>query len=514
MNWLAHGEQMRNIDRTAMEEYAVPGILLMEAASSFVARIALEVFQPHGAIVVVAGGGNNGGDGWGAARHLAAAGLPVKVVTSVYPGELQGDAATQFALYAGYGLPWQRYGGAEQFDDCVLILDALLGTGVEGAARGLAAAIISAINAASAPVLAVDIPSGLPSGCQAAAGEVVQATATASLGLAKAGLYTPVGRRAAGKIYVDAIGLPPKLLKNTGLILNDAVNAARGLPPRLMDSNKGSYGHGLLVAGSRGMSGAAILAGNSALRSGIGLLTIACPDAINPSIQGSLWEALTLPLPSSDEGTFAPEAHSHVELNKYSATAIGPGCRVGPGARALVEQLIQSPLPLVLDADALNVLAPGIPARGYPTVVSPHPGEMARLLGNNIEDVLANPLATCRRAARQWGCTVVLKGTSSYIASPQGNAAVNITGTHGLATGGSGDILLGLLLGLLAQGTQSFAAACTATWLLGTASELAGGGSVTSQLPRDVLGKIGCAIAQLEAVSTGNFPGNIFCRNK
>lgn len=502
MIYLADGEQMRNIDRRAMTEFAVPGLLLMEAASSFAARIALEVFRPQGPIVVVAGGGNNGGDGWGAARHLAAAGQSVTVVTSVDPAQLQGDAAAQFALYQGYGLPWEMYRGREQFAHCALILDALLGTGVKGTPRGQAAEIIAAINSAPAPVLAVDIPSGLPAGSQPAAGEVVQATATASFGLAKAGLYTPAGRRAAGKVFVDAIGLPPQLLSDTGLILNDAANAARGLPQRMLDSHKGSFGHGLLVAGSRGMAGAAMLAGNSALRSGIGLLTIACPHPLNATIQGSLWEALSLPLPSSEAGTFAPEAAQDLDLKKYSAAAIGPGCRVCPGTEALVKRLIRSPLPLVLDADALNSLAPGVPARDYPTVISPHPGEMARLLASSTEDVLAEPLATCRRAARQWGCTVILKGASTYISDPQGKAAVNITGTHGLATGGSGDILTGLLLGLLAQGTDPFAAACTATWLLGTASELAETGSLASQLPRDVLAQIGSALARLETVST------------
>ncbi|MGI6365537.1 MAG: NAD(P)H-hydrate dehydratase [Bacillota bacterium] len=502
MIYLADGEQMRNIDRQAMAEYAVPGLLLMEAASSFAARIALEVFRPQGPVVVVAGGGNNGGDGWGAARHLAAAGRSVKVVTSVDPAELQGDAAAQFALYQGYGLPWEMYRGREQFAHCALILDALLGTGVKGAPRGQAAEIIAAINSAPAPVLAVDIPSGLPAGCLPAAGEVVQAEATATFGLAKAGLYTPAGRRAAGTVFVDAIGLPPQLLADTGLVLNDAANAARGLPRRPPDSHKGSFGHGLLVAGSRGMAGAAILAGNSALRSGIGLLTIACPHPLNATIQGSLWEALSLPLPSTEAGTFAPEAAQDLDLEKYSAAAIGPGCRVCPGTAALAERLIRSPLPLVLDADALNTLAPGIPVRDYPTVISPHPGEMARLLACNTEDILANPLDTCRRAARQWGCTVILKGASSYISDPRGNAAVNITGTHGLATGGSGDILTGLLLGLLAQGAEPFAAACTATWLLGTASELAETASLASQLPRDVLAQIGLALARLEAVST------------
>lgn len=513
MKWLADGEQMRNIDKRAMEEYGIPGQLLMEAASSFVARVAMAECLHQGPIVVVAGGGNNGGDGWGAARHLSSAGRAVTVVSSVDPGELQGDAGLQFKLYDSCCLPWERYTGPQQFRDCALLVDALLGTGVSGAPRGQAAEIIAAINAAPAQVLAVDIPSGLPAGNVFPGGEVVRAMATATFGLAKAGLYTPAGRQVAGQIFLDPIGLPYQLLGDTGLVLNDSTHAAGGLPRRSMDSHKGSFGHGLLVAGSRGMSGAAILAGNSALRSGIGLLTVACPTEVDAIIQANLWEALSLPL-AGEGGGLTPQGAEDVDLGNFKAAAIGPGCRVCPGTKAWTQRLIQSQLPLVLDADALNSLAPGIPRRDYPTIISPHPGEMARLMGNNIEDVLADPLETCRRAARQWGCTVILKGASSYIASPQGQAAVNITGTHGLATGGSGDILTGLLLGLVAQGVESFAAACTATWLLGKASEMAGQDSVTSQLPRDVLDKIGCAIAQLEGISTGNFPGNIFCRNK
>ena len=489
--WLADGDQMRAIDKRAMEEYAVPGLVLMEAASSFTARIAQEFFAPRGLVTVVTGGGNNGGDGWGAARHLAARGLPVQVITAVDPLELQGDAAAQFRMYREYGLPWEKYRGGEQFASAELIIDALLGTSVRGEPRGTAAEIIAAINASPAPVLAVDIPSGLPAGFYPPPGPTVVARATATFGLAKAGLYTPAGRQAGGKVFVDAIGLPPQLLRNTGLVLNTAAHAARALPQRRRDSHKGSYGHGLLVAGSKGMSGAAIMAGTAALRGGLGLLTIACPQQVNAVIQSSLWEALSLPLPDTEQGALSPEAVELVEPEKYRAAAIGPGCRECAGTRALADLLLQSPLPLVLDADALNVLAPGIPRRPAPTVVTPHPGEMARLLAAPVAEVVAAPLDACRRAARQWQCTVILKGASTCIADPDGNAAVNITGTDGLATGGSGDILTGLLLGLLCQGAEPFAAACAAAWLLGTASELAAGETGTaSQLPRDVLAKL------------------------
>jgi len=499
MIWLADGKQMREIDRRAIDEIGIPGQLLMEAAASFTGQVAVEEFDLCGQIVVVVGGGNNGGDGWGVARHLAARHLPVRVVTAVDPTELSGDAALEYQVYEKYGLPWERYTGPSQFQDCCLVIDALLGTGVRGKPRGVAGEIIVGINASPAPVLAVDIPSGLLAHCAPPAGPVVQAQVTATFGLAKTGLFTPQGRQAAGKVRVDPIGLPRELLK-TGLVLNDVTHAALGLPQRSMNSHKGSFGHGLLIAGSQGMSGAALLAGNSALLAGIGLLTLACPQSINQVVENNLWEALSLPLPTTESGTFAEI--EDIELDRYSAAAVGPGCRVCPGTKSLVQALMQSSLPLAVDADGLNAMAPGFPRRQYPTVISPHPGEMARLLGKNIQEVTDAPLAAAQRAAEDWDCTVILKGSTTFIAGQQG-AALNITGTNGLATGGSGDVLTGLVLGLLAQGTDAFAAACTATWLLGRASELAAKelGTV-SQLPRAVQGHLSAAIRQLEEIST------------
>jgi NAD(P)H-hydrate epimerase len=500
--WLATGEQMQKIDSTAIETYGIPGLVLMEAASCFAAGVATEMLAPGGRVVVGTGSGHNGACGWGMATHLAAKGIPVRVVSTIDPLELSGDAKAQYRLYHSSGLAWEQYTSPGQLTDCELLVDALLGTGIQGKPRGITQEIIQGINSAAGDVLAIDIPSGLPSDCSGPGGEVVQAAGTVSFGLAKAGLYTPAGRQAAGRIFIDPIGLPEQLLRGTGLILNDAANAAQHLPRRSLDSHKGSYGHGLLVAGSRGMSGAALLAGSAALRSGIGLLTAACPDVINQVIETNLWEALSLPLPST-EGSFGPDAVNGFELDKYSAAAVGPGCRVCDGTRAMVNLLVESNLSLVIDADGLNSLVKGVPRRKAGTIVSPHPREMTRLLGNNIGEVLANPLETARRAAREWGCIVILKGATSYIAAPDGLTALNITGTDGLATGGSGDVLTGLLLGLLAQGVAPFAAACTGTWLLGRASELAAQELGTApQLPRDVLQCLPSALSSVSSVST------------
>ncbi|MTI95703.1 MAG: NAD(P)H-hydrate dehydratase [Firmicutes bacterium] len=499
MTWLTTGKQMRQIDRRAIEELQVPGALLMEAAAVFTANVASEHCRRGGNVAVICGSGNNGGDGWGAARHLAARGYSVMVYTACDPETLEGDARLQHQLYVAYDLPWSRYRGPADLTQADLIVDALLGTGVRGAPRDDAAAIIRDINDSDVPVLAVDIPSGLPAEAVPAPGVVVRASATASFGLAKLGLYAN-GCQYAGKVYVDPIGLPAHFLRDTGIILNDKENARRGFPERRIDSHKGTYGHALLVAGSRGMSGAAMLAGTAALKSGIGLLTVACPRSLNEVLESNLWEALTLPLPETEAGTFAPEAAAAIQggMSRYRAAAVGPGLGQRPEAKALVTTLLDSGLPLVVDADGLNLLAGELPERKATLVISPHPGEMARLLGNTIEQVLAEPLAIARAAARRWRCVVILKGATSYIAEPAGSVAVNISGTDGLATGGAGDVLTGLILGLLCQGSDPFAAACTAAWLLGRSSELAADQLGTaSQLPRDVLAHLPRAVCQL-----------------
>lgn len=497
MQWLVDGDQMRGIERQANDECGLPGQNLMEAASAFTARIALGFF-PRGPVTVVAGAGNNGGDGWGIARHLAAGADDVKVITAVDPKGLSGDAAAQFQIFDKISGNWERYAKPSQLFGSALIIDALLGTGLKGKPRKEMAEIIAAINSCQGLVLAVDLPSGLPAGFFSPQGPVVQANATATFGLAKAGLFTPAGRLASGRLFTDPIGLPAFLLKDTGLVLNSGSFAARGLVRRSSGSHKGTFGHGLLAAGSQGMSGAALLAGNAALRSGIGLLTIACPTAIQPLIAANIWEALTLPVTSSEQGGFSEQAAAELPLDRFSAAAVGPGCRDCPGTKALVGGLLKSDLPLVIDADGLNVLAPGIPLRTAPTVATPHPGEMARLLACTVDEVLADPLACCRKGAKSWGSVVILKGATSCIADPSGAAALNITGTAGLATGGSGDILTGLVLGLLAQGTEAFPAACAAAWLLGKASELAAHSQGNaSQLPRDVLSALPKAMDML-----------------
>ncbi len=495
--WLSTAEQMREIDRRAMEA-GIPGVALMEAAGIFAAGVAETMLDRRGLIIVVCGPGNNGGDGWVVARHLAARGHGVLVISVVDPRKLQGEASGQFQAARGAGIKWQRWQQGK-LPEAVLIVDALLGTGAEGAPRSPMDEVIRDINEHSAPVLALDIPSGLPADGQPPNWPVIKADATATFGLAKVGLFAGAGLTHAGVVHVDPIGITSELLNETGIMLNTDKHAARGLPARRRNSHKGDYGHGLLLAGSKGMSGAALLAGEAALRSGLGLLSVAAPEDTAAIVTGSLAEALTVPLPQTDSGAACCAGCELDErIKRCAAAAAGPGLGTDKATLPCIQALLASDLPLVLDADALNLLAPGLPARSASLVVTPHPGEMARLLGTEIDLVTANPLAAASRAADEWKCVVVLKGAVSWIAQPGGPVVVNTTGNDGLATGGSGDVLTGLLLGLMAQKVPAFPAAVTACWLLGRSAELAKEKLGTaSQLPSDAINFLPAAWRQL-----------------
>ncbi len=494
---LSTAGQMRKTDRRAMET-GIPGLALMEAAGVFAANVAETITAGQGRIVVACGSGNNGGDGWVVARHLAARGHEVLVLSVVPPDKLGGDAACQFLAARGAGVNWQAW-QQQAIPEADLLVDALLGTGVDGAPRPPLDKLIQAINGHSAPVLALDIPSGLPSDGQPPGWPVVKAKATATFGLAKVGLFAAAGLANAGRVHVDPIGIAPQLMGETGIMLNTEENAARGLPARRRNSHKGSYGHGLLLAGSRGMSGAALLAGEAALRSGLGLLSVAAPQDTAAIVTGHLAEALTIPLAQTESGAACCEGGELAgKIGGCSAAAAGPGLGQDRAVLPCIQELVDSDLPLVLDADGLNLLAPGIPVREAPLVITPHPGEMSRLLGVDVERVVADPLNVVARAAEKWNCVVVLKGAVSWIAQPGGPVVVSAVGSEGLATGGSGDVLTGLLLGLLSQKVPAFSAAAAACWLMGRSSELAKHTLGTaSQLPRDVIGFLPAAWLEL-----------------
>jgi hydroxyethylthiazole kinase-like uncharacterized protein yjeF len=484
---LPTSEEMAALDRRAAEEFGVPTIVLMEAAGRAVfeaARRMTTTTAPR--VVVVAGKGNNGGDGLVAARLMLAAGWRVTVVLVARDVEVTGDAATalQAARRAGVeiinldslALPGLRglLGGAD------LVVDGLFGTGFRGPVVGLAAKTIEALNAAGRPVLAIDVPSGVHGDTGAADGTSVRASATVTMGLPKIGLVLAQGAEAAGRIWVADVGHPPRLLESADVrtSLVTARMVAASVPARKMDAHKGQFGRVLVVAGSVGHTGAAVLAALGALRAGAGLVTLGVPAAAYPVVGPAVIEAMPHPLPDTDGALAAEAADTVLDMAATAdAVACGPGLGTGRGSAAVVRRLLAAcPCPLVLDADALNVMAaaPGdLAAARPPLVLTPHPGEMARLLGASTEDVQRHRLQVARAAAERFRAVVVLKGARTIVADPSGEAFVVPTGNPAMAAGGMGDVLTGAVAALVGAGLPPRDAAWAGAYLHGLAGDLA-----------------------------------------
>ncbi len=479
--------EMREVDRLTTERFGVPSLQLMEAAGKSVAELLLEQYghkypDPPGRVVVLCGKGNNGGDGFVVARHLKQKAKQVNVYLLAKPDELRGDAAKNFQRWQEQGggvtvlqsaADWEKAWG--EISGAEVIVDALLGTGIRGPAGGLIGQAIEDVNRLSreataarpAWVVAVDTPSGLPSDGEAATGPVIHAHWTVTFTAPKIGQLISANAGCCGQLAVRGIGSPAALVEETG---QESLRWAgpeefAGLPlVRSAEAHKGSYGHVLLVAGSLGKTGAAVLAGQAALRGGGGLVTIATPEPALPIVAGSQPEYMTEGLPATNAGTLAAAGiHSQrfAELLRgKTVVAIGPGVGQHPETQEFIRGAVaESELPIVLDADGLNAFA----GRGDLLakkktrflVVTPHPGEMARLLGSSTAQVQQDRVKTAVDAAKEWNVYVVLKGFHTILASPGGQVFVNTTGNPALAKGGSGDVLTGLLGALIAQfGTE------------------------------------------------------------
>lgn len=475
-----------------------PSLTLMERAGAAVAQAAVActggIFARR--VVVLCGKGNNGGDGLVAARRLAALGARPVVVFLEDPAGLRGDPQANLARLAGTSVRQLAYDPQAldaELARCDVVVDALVGTGFRGSLTGNAAAAVEAVNASGAPVVAADIPSGVDGATGRVDGPAIRARVTVTMAAAKLGLVLHPGSGCAGRVEVADIGIatpgPPAV---TGLPDRDDVAAVLGRRP--LDSHKRSVGTVLIVAGSVGMTGAAALAAKSALRCGAGLVTVATVTSMAKGVDLAVLEATTLALPETVYGTLAPAAADLVlkRAETVDAVAIGPGLSTHPetvqAVRAMVAGLHK---PLVVDADGLNALA-GDPAilahRGAPTVITPHPGELSRLLGTTTRAIQADRLAAAAKAADLLQCVVVLKGYRSIVAAPGGRMVVVTTGGPALATGGTGDVLTGATVTLLAGGAEPFAAAWAASWLHGRAGDVLGGrmgnrGVVAGDLP-------------------------------
>jgi ADP-dependent NAD(P)H-hydrate dehydratase / NAD(P)H-hydrate epimerase len=466
--------QMARADAASIAA-GTPGAVLMDRAGRAVARAVIRVAGGRYGCraVIVCGKGNNGGDGFVAAHALAREGMGVRCLIVGDLSTITGDAAHHLGTMRAAGVradPFEtvRLQGAD------VIVDALFGTGFRGAAEGEAGRAIDAINAAPAPVVAVDIPSGVNGETARVEGPAVRATVTVAMGAEKVGTAVTPGALCAGTVETVDIGIG---VEPSGLAVVEADDVDAVLPRRAAESHKRSNGSVVLLGGSNGMSGAMILAASAAARAGAGYVTAGLTAAIDPIVSEALPEVLTRAITS--EPVLGPEALKEASeaLDRADAVAVGPGLGTGPEQADLVEAVLaEVEVPVVVDADGLNVLAgrtDSLAARRPPTVITPHPGELARLLEVPTAEIQADRLGAARRAANDFGCFVVLKGFRSVIAAPDGAAVVNPTGGPELATAGTGDVLTGLTVALLAQGLGGFEAAWAAAFVHGEAGAAA-----------------------------------------
>jgi ADP-dependent NAD(P)H-hydrate dehydratase / NAD(P)H-hydrate epimerase len=477
---LVSAAQMRALDEHTIRKLGVPGDVLMESAGRAVVQVVLALLAPGDSVCVVCGPGNNGGDGLVIARHLHQLGVPVRA--ALLSERLGGDAAPQLVRARAVGVPLD--GKRWRAPASGVIVDALFGTGLARTLAGDASASVKRINAARSArpgavrVVAVDLPSGLSSDTGQVLGAAVAADVTVTIGLPKLGLVFEPGRGLAGRITVARIGIAdavPNLRLDTSIWTR--AGAAAALPVRPNDAHKGTFGHALLVAGSEGKTGAAALCAEGAGRVGAGLVTLACPAGLNDILEAKITEAMTAPLPDTGARQLAAAAEDGIVALAATRDAVGLGPGIGRArettglVRALAKRL---DLPLAIDADGVVAFAGELEllrSRRAPTVLTPHPGEAAAVLGVKPAQINADRARAARELAAKSGAVVLLKGAGTAIAAPDGELIVNPTGGPALATGGTGDVLLGVVTGLLAQGVPPLRAAALAAYLHGAAGD-------------------------------------------
>jgi hydroxyethylthiazole kinase-like uncharacterized protein yjeF len=455
--------EMREIDRLTSQRFGVPSLTLMENAGASVAKFVRTEYRSARRIGVICGKGNNGGDGFVAARHLQESGREVQVLLLCDPGELRGDAAEMFnrlSVRPVLATSEQEFAaaGPQQVYEADVLVDAILGTGFRPPVSGLYAQAIQRFFASDAPIVAVDIPSGLHAEAfgDAVSGPVAPASATVTFTAPRpAHVFSPAVH---GPVVVAPIGSPPEaVISALNLELTTAADIGDFVALRAPASNKGDFGHVLVIGGSLGKAGAAAMAGMAALRAGAGLVTVAVPESILPTVASFAAELMTIPLPETAAGTIALRALESGGLDQAirgkTVLALGPGISRDEETSEVVRRLVrQYQVSMVLDADGLNAFEGRASELGHASLVlTPHPGEMARLTGMTTADVQKDRVAVARGFAAEHSLTLVLKGHRTLIAEPDGHVWVNATGNPGMATGGTGDILTGLLAGLLSQ---------------------------------------------------------------
>jgi ADP-dependent NAD(P)H-hydrate dehydratase / NAD(P)H-hydrate epimerase len=471
---ILNAEQMRNIDRRATERYGVPSIVLMENAAIAVVDAIFEHYPESGRVALLCGTGANGGDGFAVARHLENRGVVPVVIVVGERSSIRGDARTNLDVCERLGIPLFDIRSADDIEtmlahaaDADLIVDAIFGTGLNRAPGGIHADVIRGLAELRIPVLAVDLPSGANASSHEPFEPCVQAEVTVTFAAPKLCHVFEPAALYCGEVIVADITIPETALEQEDVTLA-LITPKDVLPlvePRLANTHKGTYGHVAMIAGSPGRSGAAVMCARGALRAGAGLVTVMTDKKTARLVHAGSVESMTYS--GSDLSAF---------LDRKDAALVGPGLADDDGAYEHTRELVAAiELPLLLDASGLNAFAnraSDINPRGLPRVMTPHPGELARILGVPTEEIARDRIAAAREAARACNCVVLLKGYQSLIAEPDGHVFVNPTGNPGMATGGMGDVLSGVIAALLARGADPVDAACAGAYLHGLAGDL------------------------------------------
>lgn len=480
-------DQMKRIDKMAMEYYGIPGSVLMENAGSGVAREILKLSGGRSRVVMFAGKGNNGGDVMVAARHLINNRLQVRVFLIGEWDSLSGDAADNACILKRMGVTINEISSSQHLDTVKaaiewgdIMVDGIFGTGLRGPVKGTALEIIRLINAGGKTTVAVDIPSGVDGERGAVCGDCVAASVTVTFGYPKSGLLQYPGAQHVGRLVVEDISIPRATADRVGVnmlaLTGEYVSAL--IPERRPDTHKGSYGRAAVVGGSEGMTGAVVLACLGCIRSGAGLVKAALPGGLHYVMETGVIEAMSVSLGQGAGLKADDDTRDELQtiFDWADAVALGPGMGADDDRVKVVEFVLKNvKLPLVLDADALNCLSMDLDmlknATG-PVIITPHPGEMSRLTRVSTAEIQRDRIKAAREFAQKWGTITVLKGANSVIADPKGNIYINISGNPGMASGGMGDVLTGMITSFIAQGLEPVRAACAAVYIHGTAGDL------------------------------------------
>lgn len=480
--------QMREIDSYTISSMGIPGTVLMENAAL---RVVDEIIKDLGNvkaknICLFAGKGNNGGDAFAVARHLYNKGAKVTVFVLANKKDITGDARTNLDILEKMGVDTVEVLDTGKLNDmesildrAELIVDGIFGTGLKGSVKGFLEEVIRLINNKNAAVLAVDIPSGINGETGEILGTCIKAYKTVTFGFPKLGHFLHPGCEYTGKLIVADISIPESAAQKFGInhFIMDEATLKSLMPQRRRNSNKGDYGKIFVITGSRGMTGAGYLAGAAALRTGAGLVYLGVPSSLVSVYDSNLIEAVTIPLEDKNLGYLSKECIPQVikQLEGMDAVAIGPGISTKGDAADVVYNIVKNcSVPMVIDADGINAISKDVSILRQckaKVVLTPHPGEMARLLGTCIKDVQKDRVNIARDFSAKWGVVTVLKGSRTIVAAPDGRVYINLSGNSGMATGGTGDVLTGIIAGLIGQGLEPVEASIAGVYLHGLSGD-------------------------------------------